>query len=152
MGSASVVVHVEDTLPTLILLAWRASSAPSHTTHCLANTACLETRCRSGSEEACLPQECEAIRAMGCASAIDLAEASSEELDTLVQILQLRRSPEVGDFAESCRIWRCASTDQRQPRRCRLTIVLLHRVESCALARGLRGPLEQLQQIDVVTL
>ena len=38
-------------------------------------------------EEACLPQICEAIRAKGDASAIDLAEASWEELDALVQIV-----------------------------------------------------------------
>ena len=38
-------------------------------------------------EEACLAQICEAIRAKGDASAIDLAEASWEELDALVQIV-----------------------------------------------------------------
>jgi len=41
-------------------------------------------------EEARLPRYCETIRAKGYASAIDLAEASSEELDELVQVLQLR--------------------------------------------------------------
>ena len=69
----------------------RLRSRPSQTTHSLANGAspdALQTvTLQELLEEACLPQICEAIRAKGDASATDLAEASSEELDALVQIV-----------------------------------------------------------------